>query len=156
MRSAKCVVDVDIAERRETGFKGGAFLGSAAFALLGAMKTNVFKEHHSSVAGSGARRLARVADAVFDKDHAAAEQFFETLGHNAQRVALGSLAGRTTEVREQQDARRAGVERVLNSRQRGANALIRRNFSSLLVQRHIEINATAARHALVGEFGKSQ
>ena len=129
MRGAERVVDEDVAERRHLPRQRRVVL------LLALVEAAVLE--HDDLA----RRDGDAVDPVRSQRHGAAEQLAEARRDRRERVLGLRLAlGRPAEVRGDHH-RRAGGERHLDARQRGADPRVLGDAGPAIVLRHVEVGA---------------
>ena len=133
MGGAEGVHREDVAER------GVAFSELLVVALLADVEAHVLEQADAAVTERIADRPGRVAQVVANERHLTTEQLGETLGDRGEGLALVELAfGRTPEVGHHHDAG-AGLDRVLQRRQRGADALV--GGDPPVLERHVQVLA---------------
>ena len=133
MRRAERIVHVDVAQCGQPLREAGIvllFLGVVAQVL----------EQHDAAGGRAAHGgLGRGADTVFGERHGATQQLTRSRGDRAQAHVRIRLALGTAEMRGQDHASRARVERVSDRRQRLANASVVADDAAL--ERDVEVDA---------------
>ncbi len=107
MRGAERVVHIDVAQR-------GQLLREAGIVLLFfRVEAQVLEQHDAARTMRCARRIRRRTDAVFGKRDRTAQQLTRSRGNRAETHLRIRLALRTAQMRREDDASRARVERVL-------------------------------------------
>src|SRR5215831_11218449 len=119
------------------------------------MKTQVFEQHHTASRRSGANRIRRdVADTVVGEHHGHAEELRQAIDERPQAEFRSWLALRASKMARQNYSRRALIERVLDRRQRRANARV--VADDAVFQRHVEVDANEDALTLQGEIFNRQ
>jgi hypothetical protein len=140
VRSAERVVHVDVAKCRQSPRK------SSVVPLLLGVEPQVLEQHQAAGRDACRDRFSRGADAVPGERHRPADELRQP-GRDGAQAHLGiRLAFRAAQVRRQHDARRAGVERVLDGRQRRTNSRVVADHAVL--ERDVEIDAHEDARAL--------
>jgi len=146
---AEGVADEDIAELREAGAEGfdivrGGFGGGAVFvfgfAFLFDMEAEVFEKGDFAGLHVGAGGFDFEADAIFEETDGTAEEFGKLFGDGLEGVFGHAAAIRAAEVAHQDNAGSL-VERVLDGREGGDDALGVRDGAGGFVLGNIEIDA---------------
>ena len=133
MRRAERVVDIDVAER------GEAFREIDVVLFFLGVEAQVLEEDDATggLAGNGA--LGWRSDAVFRKTDVPAEQLLQASRYRTKaHVGIG-LTLRSPEVRRQDDAARARLQRVFDRRDRLAYTRV--IADDALLERDVEVHA---------------
>ena len=133
MRHAERVVDVEIGALGQLGGEG------FVVALLPGVEAEVLEQHDAALWRARHDGSCLGAHAVACEDDGAAQQLAETRGHGPEAELRPDHALRTPEMRGQYYAGGAGVERVLDGRQRGPDARVVADDAP--VQRDVEVDA---------------